>query len=45
VLFISGYSGSSFASGSALPEGAELLPKPFLSDDLERRIRALLERT
>jgi two-component system cell cycle sensor histidine kinase/response regulator CckA len=42
VLFASGYADNRY--GARLPEGAQLLEKPFRIDELLRRIRQVLER-
>lgn len=42
ILFMTGYAETAAAAGS-LPAGMELITKPFMSDELTRRIRTLLE--
>ncbi|MBN1868547.1 response regulator [Candidatus Sumerlaeota bacterium] len=42
-LFLSGYSASSFHAAFILEEGMDLIQKPFVPDDLLRKIRAILD--
>jgi DNA-binding response OmpR family regulator len=41
VLFTTGYAGSDYRE--LLPEGAEIIDKPFRSEELLRRIRQKLD--
>ncbi len=43
VLFISGYTAEMIAHHGVLEEGLALLPKPFTSDTLIRKVRAILD--
>lgn len=43
VLFSSGYSGNAIHTNFVLHEGMELLQKPFTTDELLRKVRALLD--
>lgn len=45
ALFMSGYSDAVFRNEEKLPEGVELLPKPFGIDDLAAQLRTLAETT
>ena len=44
VLFMSGYTESTLANLGGLAAGEELLEKPFLPDDLTRKVREMLDR-
>jgi PAS domain S-box-containing protein len=44
VLFMSGYAESSIHLQTPLPEGSDLLDKPFRTLELARRVRAVLDR-
>jgi len=44
ILFMSGHAGPTGRNGRDLPEGAELLAKPFHRSDLARRVRAMLDK-
>ncbi|TAJ10668.1 MAG: response regulator [Nitrospirae bacterium] len=43
LLFISGYTGSFTAQAHAVPAGASFLPKPFMPDTLEHKVREVLD--
>jgi PAS domain S-box-containing protein len=43
ILFTTGYARDAIVHHGRLDEGVELLPKPFASDDLARRVRAMLD--
>jgi len=45
VLFMSGYTGASFANGYHAPSAWQLLTKPFTAETLARRVRACLDGT
>ncbi|KPN05462.1 PAS domain-containing hybrid sensor histidine kinase/response regulator [Xanthomonas arboricola] len=44
VLFVTGYAATAAVGAGQLEEGMEVLTKPFLAVDLERRVAQLLER-
>ncbi|MFB9036487.1 hybrid sensor histidine kinase/response regulator [Xanthomonas arboricola] len=44
VLFVTGYAATAAVGAGQLEEGMEVLTKPFLTVDLERRVAQLLER-
>ena len=44
LRFLSGYARAAVSHGDALPEGAELLSKPFRERDLALKARAALDR-
>jgi CheY-like chemotaxis protein len=44
VLFMSGYTESTVAGLGGLGQGDELLDKPFVPDDLTRKVREMLDR-
>ncbi|WP_166761842.1 hybrid sensor histidine kinase/response regulator [Xanthomonas euroxanthea] len=44
VLFVTGYAATAAVGAGQLDEGMEVLTKPFLAVDLERRVAQLLER-
>ncbi|CAE6752180.1 hybrid sensor histidine kinase/response regulator [Xanthomonas arboricola] len=44
VLFVTGYAATAAVGAGQLEEGMEVLTKPFLAVDLERRVAKLLER-
>jgi DNA-binding response OmpR family regulator len=43
VLFSSGYNGNAIHTNFVLHEGMQLLQKPFTTDELLRKVRALLD--
>jgi CheY-like chemotaxis protein len=45
VLFTSGYTERAAVFTERLPEGAELLSKPYRNEELARRIRRVLDRS
>jgi DNA-binding response OmpR family regulator len=44
ILFMSGYTDSTVANLGGLEPGEELLDKPFLPDELTRKVRDMLDR-
>ena len=45
ILFMSGYTANAIAHHGILDEGVHFIEKPFMSDRLARKVRAVLDKT